>query len=54
MVAGPCYLVAGLVQALTRRGFDRAHDDLSLLANGSLGWAAVCVRLYRATPITAR
>lgn len=38
VVAGPFYLVVGLVQALTRDGFDIAHDDLSVLANGSLGW----------------
>ena len=38
VLAGPLYLVVGLVQALTRKGFDLLHDDLSLLANGSLGW----------------
>jgi hypothetical protein len=38
VVAGPFYLVVGLVQAFTRSGFDIAHDDLSVLANGSLGW----------------
>jgi hypothetical protein len=38
VLAGPLYLVVGLIQALTRRGFDLLHDDLSLLANGSLGW----------------
>jgi hypothetical protein len=38
VLAGPFYLVVGLVQALTRTGYDLAHDDLSVLANGSLGW----------------
>lgn len=38
VVAGPFYLVVGLVQAFARSGFDIAHDDLSVLANGSLGW----------------
>jgi hypothetical protein len=38
VLAGPFYLVVGLVQALTRKGYDLAHDDLSVLANGSLGW----------------
>lgn len=37
-VAGPLYLVAGLVQAFTRPGFDIRRHDLSLLANGDLGW----------------
>lgn len=38
MIAGPFYIVVGLIQALTRPGFDLLHHDLSLLANGSLGW----------------
>jgi hypothetical protein len=41
VLAGPFYVAAGLVQALTRKGFDLAHDDLSLLANGSLGWIQI-------------
>jgi hypothetical membrane protein len=36
--AGPLYVVVGLIEALTRTGFDLAHDDLSLLSNGPLGW----------------
>ena len=36
-VAGPLYLLVGSIEALTRRGFDLAHDDLSLLSNGPLG-----------------
>jgi hypothetical protein len=38
VIAGPLYLVVGIVEALTRNGFDLARHDLSLLANGSLGW----------------
>jgi hypothetical protein len=38
MIAGPFYIVVGLIQALTRPGFDLLRHDLSLLANGSLGW----------------
>jgi|1186.fasta_scaffold09040_2 hypothetical membrane protein len=38
VVAGPIYVLVGLTEALTRRGFDLAHDDLSLLSNGPLGW----------------
>ncbi|HEY2194394.1 MAG TPA: DUF998 domain-containing protein [Actinomycetospora sp.] len=41
VVVGPFYVVVGLVQGLTRRGFDLARHDLSLLANGSLGWIQV-------------
>jgi hypothetical protein len=41
VVAGPFYVIVGLVQALTRQGFDLAHDDLSLLANGGLGWIQI-------------
>lgn len=37
-LAGPLYLVAGLIQAFTRPGFDIRRHDLSLLANGDLGW----------------
>ena len=39
--AGPVYIVVGLVQALTRDGFDLTRHDLSLLANGRLGWIQV-------------
>jgi hypothetical protein len=38
VVVGPFYLVAGLVLALTREGFDFAQHPLSLLMLGELGW----------------
>ncbi len=41
MIAGPLYLVVGLTQALTRPGFDITRHDLSLLANGDLGWIQI-------------
>jgi hypothetical membrane protein len=41
VLAGPLYVVAVLVQALIRPGFDLLHDDASLLANGDLGWIQV-------------
>lgn len=41
LVAGPFYVVVGLVQALVRDGFDLTHHDLSLLANGHGGWVQV-------------
>lgn len=43
LLAGPFYLVAGLIEALTRRGYQFTRHDLSLLANGSLGWIHVAV-----------
>ena len=38
VIAGPFYLVVGLIQAFTRPGFDITRHDLSLLSNGFLGW----------------
>ena len=43
VIAGPVYLAAGLAEALTRSGFDITRDDLSLLANGPLGWIHITV-----------
>lgn len=40
-VAGPLYLVVGLVQAFARPGFGIRRHDLSLLANGDLGWIQI-------------
>lgn len=41
VIAGPFYVVVGLVQALTRDGFDLTRHDLSLLANGPWGWIQI-------------
>ena len=41
VVTGPLYLVVGVTQALTRRGFDITRHDLSLLSNGDLGWIQI-------------
>jgi hypothetical protein len=41
VLAGVVYLVSGLVQALTREGFDLTRHSLSLLANGPNGWIHV-------------
>src|SRR5947209_1148079 len=41
LIAGPFYIVVGLIQALTRPGFDILRHDLSLLANGDLGWIQI-------------
>ena len=41
VVAGPFYLVVGLLQAFTRQGFDIRRHDLSLLSDGDLGWIQI-------------
>ena len=41
LIAGPLYIVVGLVQAFTRPGFNIIRHDLSLLANGDLGWIQI-------------
>jgi hypothetical membrane protein len=41
VLAGPVYLITGLAQALTRDGYDLTRHDLSLLANGPLGWIQI-------------
>jgi len=38
IVAGPIYVVVGVVEMLTRTGFDLRRHSLSLLSNGDLGW----------------
>ena len=41
LVAGPFYVLVVLAQAFLRPGFDLAHDDASLLSNGSWGWVQI-------------
>ena len=41
LVAGPLYIGVALVQGLSRAGFSLARDDVSLLANGNMGWIQV-------------
>lgn len=38
VVAGPFYLVFGVILALTRPGFDLSRDALSILLLGDVGW----------------
>lgn len=38
VIAGPLYVVVGLIQMFIRDGFDIRRHALSLLANGDLGW----------------
>ncbi|MEU1598536.1 DUF998 domain-containing protein [Streptomyces sp. NPDC005708] len=41
IAAGPLYVGTALIQGLTREGFDLTRHDVSLLANGSLGWIQI-------------
>jgi hypothetical membrane protein len=38
ILAGPLYVIVGLIQMAIRPGFDITRHSLSLLANGDLGW----------------
>lgn len=39
--AGPLYVAVGLIQTLTRPGFDLTRHEVSLLSNGALGWIQI-------------
>jgi hypothetical protein len=41
VLAGVVFEVSIIIQGLTRHGFLIAHNDASLLANGSLGWIQI-------------
>jgi hypothetical protein len=41
ILAGPLYLVVGILQILLRPGFDILRHDLSLMSNGPLGWIQI-------------
>ena len=41
VVAGPLFVAVGLVQILTREGFDLSRHPLSLLALGDAGWVQI-------------
>ncbi|MET9486463.1 DUF998 domain-containing protein [Nocardia sp. NPDC006630] len=53
ILAGPCYLIAGLIEASTRQGYRIAHHDLSLLANGPLGWIHITVLVVTGVMVLA-
>ena len=38
VVAGPLYVIVGVIEMLTRSGFDPTRHDLSLMSNGDWGW----------------
>jgi hypothetical protein len=39
--AGPVYVIVGIVQILTREGFDWTRHALSLMSNGAWGWVQI-------------
>jgi hypothetical protein len=41
VIAGPLYIVVGLIQILLRSGFDLTRHELSLMSNGELGWIQI-------------
>ncbi|HZY28712.1 MAG TPA: DUF998 domain-containing protein [Jiangellaceae bacterium] len=41
VVAGPLFIVVGVLQMLTRDGFDPSRHPLSLLSLGDLGWIQI-------------
>lgn len=41
IIAGPIYIIVGLVQILTREGFDMTRHPLSLMSTGDLGWIQI-------------
>lgn len=41
-MAGPVYILVGLLQILSRPGFDVRRHALSLMSNGDLGWIQIC------------
>lgn len=51
--AGPLFLGAGLVQGLTRDGFDFTRNALSQLSLGDLGWIQVTVFLLTGVLVIA-
>ncbi|MFF8882121.1 DUF998 domain-containing protein [Streptomyces flaveolus] len=52
-VAGPLFLGAGLMQGLTRDGFDLTRNALSQLSLGDLGWIQVTVFLLTGVLVIA-
>ena len=41
VIAGPLYILLGVIQMLIRPGFDPTRHDLSLMSNGDLGWIQI-------------
>jgi hypothetical protein len=43
VAAGPIYIVVGVIEMLTRPGFDPTRHDLSLMSNGDWGWIHIAM-----------
>jgi hypothetical membrane protein len=41
VIAGPIYILVGLIQIFIRPGFDPTRNDLSLMSIGPLGWIQI-------------
>ncbi|MFF4838119.1 DUF998 domain-containing protein [Streptomyces sp. NPDC001315] len=52
-VAGPLFLGVGVIEGLTRTGFDFTRNAISQLSLGSLGWLQVASFLLTGTLVTA-
>ncbi len=45
VIAGPIYVLVGLIEILTRPGFDITRHSLSLMANGEWGWVHIAMMI---------
>lgn len=43
ILAGPIYILVGVIEILTRPGFDMTRHDLSLMSNGDWGWVHIAM-----------
>lgn len=46
VIAGPLYVIVGVIEILTRPGFDPLRHDLSLMSNGDLGWIHISLLVF--------
>jgi hypothetical protein len=53
VIAGPLYVLVGLIQMLIREGFDPTRHALSLMSNGRLGWIQIANFLATGTLVIA-
>lgn len=53
ILAGPCYVIASVVEGLTRPGFDFSRHDWSLLALGDRGWVHILVLVLTGLMVVA-
>ena len=40
-LAGPIYIIVGLIQVFIRKGFDPTRHPLSVMSNGESGWIQI-------------